>query len=214
MKRKPTISSGRALAVTAIIILAAAEANAGDRTDPAITLRITDLTELSAATLGKAQQYTSNVMAKSGISIVWLSCQAATVDMSHPGPCQIDLRPGEFWILIESRRPPKGTSDVLAYTVFDQSGKPGQTAGVYMPAVADLATHDVDLFAVLGAAISHELGHLLLGEGHTRQGIMSPHWGREQLERIGILDLLFTPEQSKRMRAEVAGASSKEPAHR
>jgi hypothetical protein len=54
----------------------------------------------------------------------------------------------------------------------------------------------------LGCAIAHELGHLLLGtDSHSQSGIMQSRWESVQFRQLTIGTLLFTAEQSERIRA-------------
>jgi hypothetical protein len=49
----------------------------------------------------------------------------------------------------------------------------GTVADVYLPAIRTTAEeHNADPRVVLGFVVAHELGHLLLGPGHTRDGVM------------------------------------------
>ena len=56
----------------------------------------------------------------------------------------------------------------------------------------------ISLEQVLGHAMAHELGHLLLGSNsHSSTGIMSGKWRAEELKRAAKGDLLFTPQQAR-----------------
>jgi len=53
---------------------------------------------------------------------------------------------------------------------------------------------------LLGHAMAHELGHLLLQSmEHSRTGIMRSRWGKEELLRAESGRLLFTAEQATAM---------------
>jgi hypothetical protein len=58
---------------------------------------------------------------------------------------------------------------------------------------------------LLGRVMVHELGHLLLGPGHSRVGIMKAHWGPQDLHlsNLGMLD--FTSEQAALIRSNLRG---------
>jgi hypothetical protein len=57
---------------------------------------------------------------------------------------------------------------------------------------------------ILGHAIAHEIGHVLLRtSGHSSTGIMRAQWTAEDLRRAARGQLLFTPEQSELIRAEI-----------
>jgi hypothetical protein len=53
---------------------------------------------------------------------------------------------------------------------------------------------------LLGAAIAHEVGHLLLGPAHSQTGIMRAHFGAREMEMVGRGELLFDADQAARIR--------------
>jgi len=58
--------------------------------------------------------------------------------------------------------------------------------------------------AILGDAMAHEIGHLLLGSyPHSVSGLMRAEWRREEYVRSAQGGLLFTPHEGELMRAEV-----------
>jgi hypothetical protein len=59
--------------------------------------------------------------------------------------------------------------------------------------------------ALLGAAITHEVGHLLLaGNAHTLTGIMSAQWGPKEKKDALMGVLTFSRKQSEQIRADVS----------
>jgi hypothetical protein len=73
-------------------------------------------------------------------------------------------------------------------------------------------TENLDLRAVLlGHIMAHELGHLLLGPtSHSPKGIMCAVWRPEDLRNAEQGVLLFTPDQSKRLRARLVLRSGRD----
>jgi hypothetical protein len=60
---------------------------------------------------------------------------------------------------------------------------------------------ELDVPLLLGCAIAHELGHLLLGpNGHSAGGIMQGEWEPKQLRLALMGGLVFTSQQSKVLR--------------
>ena len=56
---------------------------------------------------------------------------------------------------------------------------------------------------MMGCAIAHEVGHLLLGpSSHSAGGIMRGEWGPKELRLTLMGGLLFTSQQAKVIRAE------------
>jgi hypothetical protein len=81
---------------------------------------------------------------------------------------------------------------------------PPQARRVFPSGYADVFYGRVEHFStvwglfpgeVLGDAIAHELGHLLLGPRHSRQGIMKAHWTLRDLQLASRRRLCFSPRQ-------------------
>jgi hypothetical protein len=81
----------------------------------------------------------------------------------------------------------------LGFAVF-----PG-LATVYYDYLARFAGDDraLGLPMILGCAIAHELGHLLLGPNrHSNEGVMLPEWSSRQFRLARMRELSFTQEES------------------
>ena len=62
------------------------------------------------------------------------------------------------------------------------------------------------LSRLLGLAIAHELGHVLLGSNsHSDLGLMRGRWNREDLEFMGLALPKFISNQAERIHADVQG---------
>ena len=84
------------------------------------------------------------------------------------------------------------------------AGAGGGFAYVSYPMVETLTkTAGTSESQVLGVAIAHEIGHLLLGAAHSQTGIMCVRWRRPHFELMRTGRLLFTPEQAIQIKAEV-----------
>ena len=60
--------------------------------------------------------------------------------------------------------------------------------------------HHGDSGVLLGFVIAHELGHLLLGAGHTPDGVMQAAWGQRQMDALRQRWLKFNEENATRIR--------------
>jgi hypothetical protein len=73
------------------------------------------------------------------------------------------------------------------------------------------AAAGIDAATLLGRAIAHELGHLLMATAaHGSHGLMRPIWSREDLRRGRGGDWMFTPQEiaAIRVRQETARAAA------
>ena len=69
-----------------------------------------------------------------------------------------------------------------------------------------------ELDQLLGHAMAHELGHILLGTGsHAKTGLMQPGWGDSALDDISKGRLLFSSKDAARIRVAVARRAGGEP---
>jgi hypothetical protein len=93
---------------------------------------------------------------------------------------------------------------MLGFTELDARQLSG-SSGTYYPAAVELARKEAaPIGAILGAAIAHEVGHLLLGaNAHFYHGVMFAHWGRAEFERIAASELNFPPEQARLLREKI-----------
>jgi hypothetical protein len=96
--------------------------------------------------------------------------------------------------------------DAMTSTAFPRSVMGSTPTGSYVSyaffdRVVEFASKRKLLIeTVLGHVIAHEVGHLLLREGHAEQGLMRAEWFKQDLDllRGGLLG--FSPEQAARIR--------------
>ena len=83
-----------------------------------------------------------------------------------------------------------------------QLGKDACIANVFMNRVREKT--DVEKMGsdqVLGHAMAHEIGHILLGsDSHSSTGLMKAKWNSDDMKRAGKGDLQFTAEQCQIIR--------------
>jgi len=176
-------------------------------TRPTVTLLVFVETGVDQKAISMAEKATKSIFDHSGIELVWQLCEAGRTVTDDP--CSQQKGFTQFRMSIVGARPGNTTEDMLGYThLFDDGGG---VSGVYLPAAAELAArYQARLGDVLGAAIAHEIGHLLLGaNAHSNDGVMFAHWGAKQFERIKINELNFASDQSKKLRTEVESRSAK-----
>src|SRR5262249_47200826 len=160
---------------------------------PTVMLRIASEGIVDRRTLALAHHELTQILGRAGLAVVWLTCTAGIADGNTDNPCQHDRQPWEFWVRIAMKKPVAAGPEVLAFSEIDDNlGM--RSAGVYYPAILKAASdHHIPAGVVLGTAVAHEVGHLVLGEtAHVRQGLMSPDWRREHFERLSTSSLVFS----------------------
>ena len=91
----------------------------------------------------------------------------------------------------------------LGYSLVDPETQSGALATVFLDRVRWLASQSAAHVAtLLGRAIAHELGHLLLGTPqHGRFGVMRAIWSSQMLRNSGPADWRFSTREAQQMRA-------------
>ena len=119
---------------------------------------------------------------------------------------------GDYHIQILASPPRNLSSDAAGFAVLT----PGDSgyAAISYPAVEQTANNlEADPGDLLGAAIAHEIGHLLLGPRHTQAGVMRAHFGPHEMEMAGRGELLFDADQAARIREKLKPKVTQAPGH-
>jgi hypothetical protein len=178
----------------------------GTGTEPnrASKLRISVLVYLYASAspraMARAENYAGYVLGKAGVEAAWSDCGLSRVNEKN-ATCEDDTGSPTLTLRIVSEPVsfmPGVTEDSLGYSV-------GYIATIDYPKVRDLAGRgDADIDDILGCAIAHEIGHLLLGRNsHSAHGIMKSPWSPEDFQLARKRSLRFTPAQAERMHGQV-----------
>jgi len=176
--------------------------SAADSTDAATlqaTVLVVNSAHVAPALLRLAERESARIFLSAGIEISWINCGPD----SFEGSCPAVEGSNQFVVHIV----PRATTfaDFVFGVAFLGDDGRGRYCDVFFAGIA--ATKDqpeVRNFELLGAVMSHELGHLLLGShSHSVFGIMMPVWDREGLRHIGMGDLSFTRQESSRIRARL-----------
>lgn len=165
-----------------------------------VNIRVLNVARVPAPTLAQARRIVEHILGAAGIRAVWLDCD------SPDRPCSGPALATDLWLQLLRERPRTLEPDTAGYALLVPDCATGcGYAAVSYPAIQAAAQGwGGDPICLLGATMAHEIGHLLLGaHSHTREGVMSPRFGREHLNQAGRGELLFTVSQAQRLRAEV-----------
>ena len=177
-------------AATFAILLAAM----GPHTNPRITVLVYSPGALPERTLARAQSIATGILSQAGVSLAWRNARA---EDAVPAAAEIPLH------LLQSR-PPSLHHDAEGFAVLHPEPDVESYAGISCPAVLDTAKWvDGEVPVVLGAAITHELGHVLLGSAeHSASGVMSARMRAAEIAAASRGELRFNKAQASRIRAE------------
>ena len=171
---------------------------------PTVTLRVFGDGVVDGRSLTLARRELADILGQAGVSVLWHTCMSGFADWRSTDPCQRDRQSAEFWVRIFNQKPAAVRPDVLAFAEIDDDlGM--RSAGVYYSAIAETASRNgIPAGIVLGAALAHEVGHLVLGaNAHSHHGLMSPDWRREQFERLSSTGLSFSEKETRMLREEL-----------
>jgi hypothetical protein len=146
--------------------------------------------------VARAKAETGLVFGSAGVTIVWRDCDV------FPTPTQQESEPW-FVVRLRTGKPPltvgPASLDVMGKAFVEEGG--GTLADAYMQAIqATSQQHNSDPGVLLGFVIAHELGHLLLGPGHTKDGVMRASWGQKQIDALSRRWLRFSKDGAARIR--------------
>ncbi len=174
--------------------------------NPSIVIRVFNSARVQEAVLNAAQNVAARIFEEAGVKIEWHDCKRGGLNDSDP-TCTEKVRLEDVILrIVPHFRPAAGHAydAALGYAV-------GPYATVSYERVMDIAQNQRHSLAlILGRAIAHEIGHILFRTTeHSPGGIMLAHWGPDELKFAANGNMVFTPEQSERLRSEVSARMTK-----
>jgi hypothetical protein len=147
------------------------------------------------------------VLRKARIEVAIVECAASGAE-TGPAICSQALDPTT--LILRIQLPSLAASGKqVGYAAMTRSG------GAYITLLADPARRRSSVESLsdgvlLGHALAHEIGHLLLGpDSHASSGIMRPSWRSADQEWMAKGLVHFTSSESQRMRARLSGLSNR-----
>lgn len=180
-----------------------------------IHVRVYETRNARPADLTTALRLATGVFAAADIGVVWQLCDQ--MGPSGARACDTPIADDELAVrLVRVRGKPSARGELsLGYSLIDTSSVMGTLATVYLNRVEWLASQArYDGTRLLGFALAHELGHLLLGtNAHSPTGLMRALWSRIELQRNDAADWLFTSAEKAAMERAVRRRQSQTAAH-
>ena len=195
--------------IAALLVMphaAAASADPAVMDDVHVTIRTYDITSLPSDTRQAALATATEILRGAGVSVRWMACDAVFV-RSAGDACLAPLGRTELSVRFVRLPTPPGHQGAVAlgYSLVDTRARTGALATLYVDRVAGLAVNcNVDFGTLLGRAVAHEIGHLLLGtRDHTEKGLMQALWSRDAIRGSTDARWVFTSPESRAMRDAV-----------
>jgi hypothetical protein len=161
----------------------------------------------SSAARKEAQAIASRIFRRVGIEVRWMDCSLAEDGTLASQECTAPFETNTVILRLVPTSPATRVQfgrNTLGIAAQAETGTEA-SASVFHDRVKQLANvWRVSRVVVLGHAMAHEIGHLLLGTGsHSPSGLMRAHWSRKHLTRAAEGNLLFSSQQSEAIKTEV-----------
>jgi hypothetical protein len=173
-----------------------------------IALHIYDYAQVEPQELAQAQEEASRVLARVGIEANWLNCPVPGRESQSNEACRSTAGARELVLRILPRAMAERMArekHSLGFAQLSTDGTPGYVANVFYHRVESLTVElNSSRAVILGYALAHEIGHLLLGTtSHSPNGIMRAHWTEKEMLSASAGRFGFLPQQAVRIRGQV-----------
>jgi len=147
------------------------------------TARVPDDVRHAAVAVAK------RALASSAINVSWQDCDTTNSCSGVPDTGELVIR-----LVRSSDTPGKAAALVLGDASIDRGLGAGVLATIYVNRVEVMAgVSETDVAVLLGRAIAHELGHLLLAtNAHSPNGLMRAQWTPQEIRANQIVDWELT----------------------
>jgi len=170
--------------------------------DLKLTVRVYNYGQTPSSVLAEAEREASRILGEAGLKSAWLDCPIVPSADIPQNPCPEPIEAADVRLRILS----VPVRNSLHDTAYGFAIAPA-LASVYSESVLRFARNDEGEFEasiVLGCAIAHEIGHLLLGSNsHSVSGVMCAHWERKHIRQALMGAMLFSPAEAKLIQAEM-----------
>ena len=187
-----------------------------------VVIRTFNYAQVSPDELARARATTERTFQRAGISLQWIDCRVPTdrpssiVDRPSSSvdrpECTEPLRDGsEFMMRLMVPAQPTDRGPLrhigMGSSLIDRASGGGALATIDSNLVMNIAyAAGVENSTLLGRAIAHEIGHLLLGHSqHSRDGLMRAIWSQDEIRGLRPASWQFSAAESAQMRQGLAG---------
>lgn len=156
-----------------------------------------------AADLAAAREHTEAVLQRAGLNIIWADCWVNDRRPADaPARCEEPIG-GDIVLRLQKTNGPDGSRFVsMGFALVGTEGAPF-LATVYVDRAQSVAKGaGIDSRRVLGLAMAHEIGHVLLNSNsHASIGLMRADWSRRELRRQDPASWTFGDADAARIRS-------------
>ncbi len=170
-----------------------------------ILIRTYDAFGVPAHDLETAQRAADGALRTAGLHTEWTTCESVAEAGLASNRCVALPESGEVIVRIIGGPRVEKDDTTLGYAFVDTAAKQGVLATLYAARIATLADQaGIERGTLLGRALAHEVGHLLLGTtAHTPRGLMRAQWTLDELRRRIENDWLFSGTEAAEIRVKL-----------
>jgi hypothetical protein len=170
------------------------EGSAQDRT---LTVLVLDYAGLSGSSLNEMESLSGLLLSRAGIRTQWVHCLGHQAG-PRPVLCDSHLETGS--LLIRILKTGSGSQNGLG----DRVGSARVESGYASLNASEISKYaernELPADSLMAYAMTHEIGHLLLGANHEPTGIMRAVWGKAELREIARGSLRFCTREQEALR--------------
>jgi hypothetical protein len=194
--------------VRAIVWMALAYSAAVSARGQQLNVSICDVGGVRDSVVATAKTEAQWVFRSARVEIVWVDCDETDVAAARRTPTV-------FVIRLRTDITPRAAGTLSLEEMgraFVSDDSRGYLADAYLPPIQGTAErYQADAGVLLGFVIAHELGHLILGAGHTPDGIMRARWEGKEVSALRQRWLRFNRSQANSIRSFLTRPDSKAP---
>ena len=167
---------------------------------------------VSVADLAAARRHVEAIFHDAGIQVSWKDCWYRDREAADGPQCRQPAATDEVTLRLQAANARPGTRFLaMGFSLVNLADGIPFLATVFTDLVTSTArTSNAEFSLLLGRAIAHELGHLLLdANSHPDEGLMRADWTRSELRRNQPADWVFRPAEMTAIRMAAASRNSR-----
>ena len=174
-------------------------------------VHVYNLANISNNELERALEYSSRILAAAGVHVLWElgdadSAEGHTMDLTAAADRANRRLDDRGFLVVRFVRgiPPALLPGALGLAL--PSAQNGGHVSLFYDRIETVAQSVAPSAAkILGSALAHEIGHVLLGsEQHSQDGIMKAVWSRADYQSLAARQFEFQPREAGVLREEVS----------
>jgi hypothetical protein len=194
--------------VVAMPIAAVGQDTRHDRHRPGLIVRTYDSYGVPFEDLQSARVFVDTIFGDAGVDVRWVDCWSKDREAAGiPTECLQPRGAHEVMLrLLGARAVPDRPLVLLGSALVNLQKRPSYLATVFVDLVEFVAgSAKMPFCRLLGRAIAHEIGHLLLNTNrHADQGLMRAVWSRAEIGQNDPADWVFRHDEAATIRAAAA----------